>query len=1037
VSNEDVQALLAATRGLTAQDTPAEDASNGGDAAQSAQETAIQLTPETILPADVPPTTSQLLSEPPSSPSKRRSTSLEVSQHDHGAKRQRKSPSPSAPAVPNVTESMINDIVSSEELNAILADAPADLSSFDAEFIDGETLKQALELLTSQVGTDFNFSSNTLVPQQASPASQHGSTDSTPPPDLGSSSSALPQDLADLPVIDFTSIPKDRDEMILWIAHQVKKIGDQQQELDLPASDETDPERIAERERVREENRERKRRWREGNADRNKDNDLRCRVTKRANKIYGHESTLEKKLWIDDEFVKRRAKRLSKEHTKNYNGEGSATFDLRDSLIDNKTTELLANIFSGEAGAAENMQKMLEGGNVDLQALSEALQTIAEDETVMRHITTLLGSGSTGEISTDVQNDVVIQPTESLEPVVDPPHTIQEPVSEEMESAVQEILDMNGLQLGDINLEGNPDLNALLQSLLAADEHNIEDGTADNLEGSGNKLENTGEVPMYDQGSEEAIDGEEDTPLDAATLEALQAALASFAEGGNDNMELIQMLAEHLPQDLEDAEMSGMEQIFEEQNEPDVSVSEQVPETSQTDHNLNTMEAEENLTSPVAAPEATIEQPTSEVEDHLQLPGVQEHSELIENLEITVPQEPDDSQLFNTVEDTHQPHEEESVSALDMLSSMDLDNIPDLDPEMLSNLTRELDQEQLQALIAMVGQVIDEGDVETDHEISGNDLDHDIANYHSGNEEGFMSGAEQSIDDILSNNHDIDAQMQAIAKAHNIDMTSPEFTNDQPQATAPQRTEDNFSSLEYTSTYMQNLLQSQNKPGFTHIPHTYDPVPFHRFQTQPPPPPPVCTTSVFLANPSAPPKKSFKRSTTTNTTIPPPRMLNAPIPPPPSSVNISSISLPLPHPPTTLPYHSRSSLPTTTTSSSTVSLPTTMAPPTTTNYSFPSPFFPTFTLPQQQPPPPRPKSPMSYSPSCDETAKLLIKPPPYKPSISSQRLQFNETDDGGLLDFLAEYAEYDVGPPMDMDHQRRVNAMGFPPMLAPIAQKAV
>lgn len=67
------------------------------------------------------------------------------------------------------------------------------------------------------------------------------------------------------------------------------------------------------KEKIRTDNRERKKRWREGNAERNKDNDLRLRVIKRANYMFGEESTEEKKAWIDDEFNKRREKRLAKQ----------------------------------------------------------------------------------------------------------------------------------------------------------------------------------------------------------------------------------------------------------------------------------------------------------------------------------------------------------------------------------------------------------------------------------------------------------------------------------------------------------------------------------------------------------------------------------------------------------------------------------------------------------------------------------------------------------------------------------------------------
>ncbi|CCG83879.1 protein of unknown function [Taphrina deformans PYCC 5710] len=69
----------------------------------------------------------------------------------------------------------------------------------------------------------------------------------------------------------------------------------------------------AESERTRLENRERKKRWREANEDRNKDNDLRCRVNKRAHKLYGKEPSKAKDLWIEEEFSKRKSKRQEKE----------------------------------------------------------------------------------------------------------------------------------------------------------------------------------------------------------------------------------------------------------------------------------------------------------------------------------------------------------------------------------------------------------------------------------------------------------------------------------------------------------------------------------------------------------------------------------------------------------------------------------------------------------------------------------------------------------------------------------------------------
>ncbi|KAJ1948632.1 hypothetical protein FBU59_001505 [Linderina macrospora] len=74
---------------------------------------------------------------------------------------------------------------------------------------------------------------------------------------------------------------------------------------------------------MRQENRERKKRWRELNEERNKDNDLRCRVNKRANQLYGAQSTPAKEKWIVEEFERRQQRRKEKERRKMQQREGS------------------------------------------------------------------------------------------------------------------------------------------------------------------------------------------------------------------------------------------------------------------------------------------------------------------------------------------------------------------------------------------------------------------------------------------------------------------------------------------------------------------------------------------------------------------------------------------------------------------------------------------------------------------------------------------------------------------------------------------
>ncbi|KAG0173415.1 hypothetical protein DFQ28_001590 [Apophysomyces sp. BC1034] len=77
-------------------------------------------------------------------------------------------------------------------------------------------------------------------------------------------------------------------------------------------------------EKVRAENRERKKRWREQNEERNKDNDLRCRVNKRAQKLFGNNESDHKRRWVEEEFAKRRMKRHDKERRKHGGNAGSS-----------------------------------------------------------------------------------------------------------------------------------------------------------------------------------------------------------------------------------------------------------------------------------------------------------------------------------------------------------------------------------------------------------------------------------------------------------------------------------------------------------------------------------------------------------------------------------------------------------------------------------------------------------------------------------------------------------------------------------------
>lgn len=81
-----------------------------------------------------------------------------------------------------------------------------------------------------------------------------------------------------------------------------------------PALEDLTPEeRAQEKERIRMENRARKRRWRGNNQIRNKDNDLRARLHRRALMMFGAQDSVEKQQWLEAEFFKRKERRMKRE----------------------------------------------------------------------------------------------------------------------------------------------------------------------------------------------------------------------------------------------------------------------------------------------------------------------------------------------------------------------------------------------------------------------------------------------------------------------------------------------------------------------------------------------------------------------------------------------------------------------------------------------------------------------------------------------------------------------------------------------------
>ncbi|KAG0238193.1 hypothetical protein BGX31_003329 [Mortierella sp. GBA43] len=136
--------------------------------------------------------------------------------------------------------------------------------------------------------------------------------------------------------------------------------------------------------KIRNENRERKKRWREQNEDRNKDNDLRCRVNKRALKLFGKGDSEHKARWIEEEFSKRQTKRKEKERKRNPSlhpelHSPSPTADLKSEVSLNEQLALHASALAAAAAAAAaaTTTSHSDGHQQQLQATAASLSSVA------------------------------------------------------------------------------------------------------------------------------------------------------------------------------------------------------------------------------------------------------------------------------------------------------------------------------------------------------------------------------------------------------------------------------------------------------------------------------------------------------------------------------------------------------------------------------------------------------------------------------------------------------------------------------------
>ena len=254
------------------------------------------------------------------------------------------------------------------------------------------------------------------------------------------------------PNIDFSSAPSDPIELAWWVAQQITHFqpdGYAASDLALDDGQQTTasppqglgtrpsngglPSReTAEREKLREENRERKKRWRESNTERStqihigsllhsfvettktisfsdKDNDLRCRINKRAKTKFGPGPSVEKTAYVETEFNKRRNKRERKQRARALETGEYPSFAVAPELTDHLFSAhnpsasgavqvagnlLMKTLFGAngspnltiKAEASNALKLALENGSLDPRPFIEALRIMARNADLMRGI---------------------------------------------------------------------------------------------------------------------------------------------------------------------------------------------------------------------------------------------------------------------------------------------------------------------------------------------------------------------------------------------------------------------------------------------------------------------------------------------------------------------------------------------------------------------------------------------------------------------------------------------------------------------------
>ena len=256
------------------------------------------------------------------------------------------------------------------------------------------------------------------------------------------------------PDIDFSSAPADPIELAWWVAQQIthfhsdspdsakvespghpRQLSSQPPGKDSRQTDvNLDLRQTEERERLRSDNRERKKRWRESNVERSmcklllsyvmifgpdsrphadRDNDLRCRINRRAKIKFGAANNAEKTAWIKEEYNKRRNKREIKQRARVIESGEFPSFalapELGDCIFSSQNPDLpndvqiagnlLLNALFGvgnngsecaTADAAHAFKATVDSGSLNPQPFVEALKIMARNVELMKGISARL-----------------------------------------------------------------------------------------------------------------------------------------------------------------------------------------------------------------------------------------------------------------------------------------------------------------------------------------------------------------------------------------------------------------------------------------------------------------------------------------------------------------------------------------------------------------------------------------------------------------------------------------------------------------------